>query len=68
MNSSKPSYKASEARLPWFSSSDTLHATGMLSKLLSAPAQIKAGFQVKVGSNDLQGFCIYKKTVNEQEA
>lgn len=50
------------------SPSDTLHATGVLSKLLSAPVQIKAGFQVEVGSNDLQGFWIYKKTVNEQEA
>lgn len=50
------------------SSSDILHATGVLSKLLSAPVQIKAGFQVEVGSNDLQGFWIYKKTVDEQEA
>lgn len=32
------------------------------------PVQIKAGFQVEVGINDLQGSWIYKKTVNEQEA
>lgn len=50
------------------SSETTLHAIGVLSKLLSAPVQIKAGFQVEVGSNDLQGFWIYKKTVDEQEA
>jgi len=49
--------------------SEILRATGVLSKLLSAPVQTKTGFQVEFGGYGVgvQGFRVYKKAVDEKE-
>jgi len=49
------------------SPSEILRATGVLSKLLSAPVQIKTGFQIEFGGYGFQGFRVYRKAVDEKE-
>jgi hypothetical protein len=39
----------------------------VLSKLLSAPVQIKTGFQVEFGGYGFQGFRVYRKAIDEKE-